>query len=69
MTRVGIAVDLTVCEQGRARGDRVLLAADARRVVDPDGLRAQFEGGVTQGATWSLFEQVKWGPDGRKTLD
>ena len=45
------------------------MAADAGRVVDPDGLRAQLEGGVLQGASWALHEKVHWGPDGRDTLD
>ncbi|WP_227271670.1 molybdopterin cofactor-binding domain-containing protein [Roseobacter weihaiensis] len=69
MTRVGVAVDLTVQECGAVRLDHVRLAADAGRVVDADGLRAQLEGGVLQGASWALHEEVHWGPSGRETLD
>jgi CO/xanthine dehydrogenase Mo-binding subunit len=69
MTRVGVAVVLTVGEDGAARLDHVTLVADAGRVVDPDGLRAQLEGGVLQGASWALHERVTWGPEGRDALD
>jgi CO/xanthine dehydrogenase Mo-binding subunit len=69
MTRVGLAVDLEVAETGEARLIEVTLVADAGRIVDPDGLRAQLEGGVVQGASWALHERVLWGPEGRETLD
>ncbi|MFP7671880.1 molybdopterin cofactor-binding domain-containing protein [Marivita sp. S0852] len=69
MTRVGIAVDLNVDDQGATHLAQVTLVADAGRVVDPDGLRAQLEGGVLQGASWALFEAVTWGPEGRDCLD
>jgi CO/xanthine dehydrogenase Mo-binding subunit len=69
MTRVAVAVDLEVDDQGVARPHHVRLVADAGRVVDPDGLRAQLEGGVLQGASWALFEAVRWGPQGRETLE
>lgn len=69
MTRVGIAVDLSVDEFGATRLEHVWLVADGGRVVDPDGFRAQLEGGVLQGASWALHEKVQWGPDGRETLD
>ena len=69
MTRVGIAVDLKVGDSGRVQLEHVHLVADAGRVVDPDGLRAQLEGGVLQGASWALYENVTWGPDGRDRLD
>nr|WP_283054241.1 molybdopterin cofactor-binding domain-containing protein [Thetidibacter halocola] len=69
MTRVGLAVDLEIAETGEARLTDVILVADAGRIVDPDGLRAQLEGGVIQGASWALHERVLWGPEGRETLD
>lgn len=69
MTRVGIAVDLSVTDKGAVRLEHVQLVADAGRVVDPDGLRAQLEGGVLQGASWALHERVTWGPEGRESLD
>ncbi|MDU8911932.1 molybdopterin cofactor-binding domain-containing protein [Aestuariicoccus sp. MJ-SS9] len=69
MTRVGLAVDLTVDDLGAVRLQAVHLVADAGRVVDPDGLCAQLEGGVLQGASWALHERVVWGREGRESLD
>jgi CO/xanthine dehydrogenase Mo-binding subunit len=69
MTRVAVAVDLSVDDTGAAHLEHVRLVADAGRVADPDGLRAQLEGGVLQGASWALFEEVTWGPKGRDRLD
>ena len=37
---------------------RVVLAADAGQIVDPDGLANQLEGGVVQSASWTLKERV-----------
>lgn len=69
MTRVAVAVDLVVEDSGEARLQHLRMVADAGRVVDPDGLRAQLEGGALQGASWALHERVIWGPQGRETLD
>lgn len=69
MTRVAVAVDLAVADTGAVLLNHVRLVADAGRVVDPDGLAAQLEGGVLQGASWALYEQVVWGRDGRESLD
>ncbi|MGD9294092.1 MAG: molybdopterin-dependent oxidoreductase [Roseobacter sp.] len=69
MTRVAMAVDLTVDALGCTRLDRALIVADAGRIVDPDGLSAQLEGGFLQGASWALCERVQWNASGRETLD
>ncbi|WP_292285970.1 molybdopterin cofactor-binding domain-containing protein [Marivita sp.] len=69
MTRVAVAVDLSVDDRGASNLEQITLVADAGRVVDPEGLRAQLEGGVMQGASWALFEAVTWGPEGRECLD
>jgi CO/xanthine dehydrogenase Mo-binding subunit len=69
MTRVAVAVDVHVSDTGATRLDRAWLVADAGRVVDPDGLRAQLEGGFLQGASWALHESVSWGRAGRDRLD
>lgn len=69
MTRVAVAVDLSLSDLGAVELSAVRLVADAGRVVDPDGLRAQLEGGVLQGASWALHEVVRWGPEGRETTD
>ena len=69
MTRVGLAVDLTVTDAAEVKLDRVTLVADAGRVIDPDGLKAQLEGGVMQAASWALHEQVTWDRDGITSRD
>lgn len=55
---VRVAVDETV---------RVLSvhgAVDAGRVIHPDGLLNQIEGGVVQAASWTLLERAGWDSDG-----
>ncbi len=69
MTRVGIAVDLTVTDAAAVVLERVTLVADAGRVIDPDGLTAQLEGGVMQAASWALYEEVTWDRDGITSRD
>ncbi|MFD2081922.1 molybdopterin cofactor-binding domain-containing protein [Actinopolymorpha cephalotaxi] len=48
---------------------RVVVACDAGVVVNPDGLRNQLEGGVLQGLSRALYEQVRHGADGVESLD
>lgn len=52
------------CAVDRATGDvrvsRVVAAADAGQIINPDGLRNQIEGGIIQGASWALKEQVRF---------
>ncbi|MCR9085298.1 MAG: molybdopterin-dependent oxidoreductase [Rhodobacteraceae bacterium] len=68
-TRCAIAVDLTVTDHAELRLDRIAIVADAGRIVDEDGLRAQLEGGALQGASWALYEEVRWDRDGMLTRD
>lgn len=69
MTRVGAAVDLTVSDAARISLRRIVLVADAGRIVDRDGLSAQLEGGALQAASWALFEAVTWERDGVTSRD
>ncbi|NNU81092.1 molybdopterin-dependent oxidoreductase [Halovulum dunhuangense] len=64
MTRVGLYVDLELTDAAEVRLGRVVMVADAGRVVDPDGLAAQLEGGVIQAASWTLYEEQRWDRDG-----
>ena len=45
-----------------------MLAVDVGRVVNRDGVRNQIEGGAIQAASWTLKEQVRFGPDGITSL-
>ena len=63
---VEVAVDL---ESAAVRTERVWIAADAGRVVDPDGLVNQLEGGAIQSLSWTLKEAVGFDADGVTTTD
>ncbi len=45
---------------GAIRLDRIVIAQDCGRVVNPDGLRNQIEGNIIQAASRALLEQVAW---------
>jgi len=47
---------------------RLVLAVDVGRVVNRDGVRNQVEGGAIQAASWTLKEQVRFGPEGITSL-
>ena len=64
MTRVGISVDVVVTDTAEVRLEHAIIVADAGRVIDPDGLTAQLEGGFMQAASWALYEEVTWDRDG-----
>jgi nicotinate dehydrogenase subunit B len=67
---VAVAVELSVdAASGLIRLERVVVAADAGQVVNPDGLSSQFEGGVLQGASWTLKEQVGFDRQGVYSTD
>ena len=52
-----VAVDRAT---GEVRVERVTAAADAGQIINPDGLSNQIEGGVIQGVSWTLKEEVKF---------
>ncbi|MDB5984262.1 MAG: aldehyde dehydrogenase [Pseudomonas sp.] len=65
-----IAVQVHVQRQtGEIVIDRVVTAVDCGQIVSPDGLRNQVQGGIIQSASWSLYEQVEYGPAGIRSYD
>jgi len=48
---------------------KVTAAVDAGQIVSPDGLKNQMEGGIIQGTSWTLREQVRFNPEGIATTD
>ncbi len=69
-TYCAIIVNLRVERaSGAIRLGRVVIAADAGQVVNPDGLSNQLEGGFVQAASWTLFEQVHFEADGISSRD
>lgn len=69
MTRVGVAVDVSIDDRAQVHLTRAVLVADAGRIIDRDGLSAQLEGGFLQGASWALYEKVTWDRDGVTSRD
>ena len=51
-------------ETAEIRVPRLWIAADAGRVVDPDGLTNQLEGGAVQALSWCLKESVSFDAEG-----
>lgn len=65
-----IIVDVNVDrDSGKIKLERVVIAADAGQVVNPDGLSNQLEGGFVQAASWTLFEQVTYDSTGITSVD
>jgi nicotinate dehydrogenase subunit B len=65
-----IVVDVYVDrESGAIQLKRVVIAADAGQVVNPDGLSNQLEGGFVQAASWTLFEEVTYNQNGITSVD
>ena len=69
MTRVGVSVDLAVDDRAQVHLLQAVIVADAGRVVDIDGLKAQLEGGFVQAASWALYEEVRWDRTGILSKD
>ena len=42
---------------------------DAGQAINPDGILNQIEGGIVQGASWTLKEQVQHDENGTRTRD
>ena len=51
-------------EKGTICVCRAFCATDAGLVINPDGLINQIEGGIIQGTSWTLHEEVKFAPSG-----
>lgn len=56
-------------ERGSITVHRVVLACDAGVVVNPDGLRNQLEGGIVQGLSRALVEEVRFDRSGVQARD
>ena len=67
---VASVIDATMDpERGTIKVHRVVLACDAGVVVNPDGLRNQLEGGIVQGLSRALVEEVRFDRTGVKARD
>ena len=64
-----IIVKLQIDAAGEIALQRAIIAADAGRVVNPDGLSNQLEGGFVQAASWTLYEAVRHDGRGITSVD
>ena len=64
-----LGVELCVNEAAEVQLKRMVIAADAGQVVDPNGLSAQLEGAALQAASWTLYEEVRFDRDGVTSRD
>ena len=56
----GIVMQLRISEsQSTVRLLQAIAVCDAGLIVNPDGVRAQIEGGIVQSASWTLKEEVQ----------
>jgi isoquinoline 1-oxidoreductase subunit beta len=51
--------EVSIDEGGQIKVHRITCAVDAGRLVNPDGVRAQVEGGIMMGLSWALRERVE----------
>jgi nicotinate dehydrogenase subunit B len=66
----GLVVSVTVdTKTGKVSVDHAWAAQDSGPAVNPNGMRAQAEGGLMQGISRTLIEQLKWGPNGITSRD
>jgi CO/xanthine dehydrogenase Mo-binding subunit len=65
-----VAVELIVdIDSGEISLEKVIIAADAGQIVNPDGLSNQLEGSFIQAASWTLNEQVTFDQQGITSRD
>jgi isoquinoline 1-oxidoreductase beta subunit len=55
---LALVTEVSVGEKGEPRVERVVCAMDCGRIVNPDGVRAQLEGGVTFGLSAALGNEI-----------
>jgi isoquinoline 1-oxidoreductase subunit beta len=55
---VAQVAEVSIGEKGQVRVERVVCAMDCGQVVNPDGVRAQLEGGVTFGLSAALGDEI-----------
>jgi nicotinate dehydrogenase subunit B len=58
-TYIAEVAEMLVPANGRARLVKVWAAVDPGATLNPDGVRNQTEGGITQSASWTLYEEIR----------
>ena len=66
----GVVADVAIdSSTGVVTLQRVTGVVDAGQAINPDGILNQIEGGIVQGASWTLKEQVQHDENGTRTRD
>ncbi len=69
-TYVAVIADVEVDgASGKVSVPRAWAAVDSGLIINPDGLANQIEGGIIQSTSWTLHEEVKFGPSAIKSRD
>jgi nicotinate dehydrogenase subunit B len=69
-TYVAVIADVEVDgASGKVSVPRAWAAVDSGLIINPDGLANQIEGGIIQSTSWTLREEVKFGPSAIKSRD
>ncbi len=67
---IGIVVQLRVNDQSQAiELIKATAVCDAGLIVNPDGIKAQIEGGIVQSASWTIKEEVQLSKRSRESRD
>lgn len=67
---LAVFINLTIDrDSNQIRLNSAQAVVDAGLVVNPDGVRAQIEGGIIQSASWTLKEQVRYAESGILSKD
>ena len=66
---VAVAVEVAVDDAAQIHLKRAVIAVDAGRVIDRDGIASQMEGGFLQAASWTLYERVQFDSGGVTSRD
>jgi CO/xanthine dehydrogenase Mo-binding subunit len=67
---VGIVMRVAVeAGNGAVKLKQAHAICDAGLVINPDGARAQIEGGIVQSSSWTLKEQIRFGNEAKRSLD
>jgi nicotinate dehydrogenase subunit B len=56
-------------DTAQIRVERIVVAADAGQIIDPEGLTNQLEGGAIQSLSWTLKEEVRFDTTRVTTVD
>jgi len=65
---VGVVMRVTV-KDGDIQLRWAKAVCDAGLIINPDGVRAQIEGGIVQSSSWTLKEQVRFSNEQKQSVD